>query len=101
MDTVAGEGPVRHQIGEIIGGVHGTPAKIAAYRLETIIRYAEGRAKGMHMVDPRKARSVQLKNLRVEFGIAARRWEQAAAELRGILEEWRERGVPEDRLIKS
>lgn len=80
--------------------IYDNPSTIAMYRLETVIRYAEGRAKGIHMVDPRKARAVQLKNLRVEFGISARRWEQAAAELRAILTKWRQEGVPEDKQVR-
>lgn len=75
--------------------VYDSPELIAAFRLQTTIRYAEGRAKGMHLVDPRKARSVQLKNLRLTYGIKARRWEQAVEELRGLLEDWKANGVPE------
>lgn len=75
--------------------VYDTPETIAMFRLDTIIRYAAGRAKGMHLVDPRKARSVQLARLRAEFGISARRWEQAEAELRSLRESWVKDGVPE------
>lgn len=79
--------------------VYDTPQTIAMFRLDTIIRYAAGRAKGMHLVDPRKARSVQLASLRAEFGISARRWEQAEAELRQIRENWVRDGVPEEKWV--
>lgn len=100
--VMAGEGPVRHPISEdeIGRGVFSTPANIAWFRLETTIRYAEGRARGMHLVDPRKARSVQLKVLRETYGINARRWEQAEAELRRISKDWWDNGVPEGFLVR-
>ena len=82
--------------GEMARGIFSTPANIAWFRLETTIRYAEGRARGMHLVDPRKARSVQLKALRQTYGIDARRWEQAEAELRQIAKDWEENGVPNE-----
>lgn len=80
--------------------VYDTPENIALFRLETTIKYAEGRAQGIHLVDPRKARSVQLKALRAILGIRASTWASASAELRTLLEKWRKEGVPEDQLAK-